>query len=446
MAFIDSIPIIGQAVNTVGSLGASLINKHSQNETNKRNAEQNALNRDFNAAESEKSRQFNAAEAEKSRQFTASQTEVNNQFNALEAEKSYQRTLALQKDTQEYNSAQAQMQRAREAGINPIYAMGSQGALGAVGMQSMASTSPAGGSASASSSPASASNSIAMQSPSLAPFDLASTYANLRLAQSQANLNEVEAKRKEKLLPGEVAIQNGTVTVLSSQSKLSDAQSSYYQKTLDEIQSRIDTNVAQQGLLNAQKYFYNSSGELNQKQVESYQSRLERDLRKIDSEIARNYAGCRVADASISEMASRIALNSAEIANINEDTQSRKYQNVIDGTKVEVLTSDGRYKVSLASQLDSETEKNNYTVTYYRKERAKREFKEFSVPDVDKLKNGDLSEALKAGVYVLQLGAESFNSFVDGSIDRGSKVLGSFNETLNQRKPVPPRNTIIYNR
>lgn len=425
MAFIDSIPIIGQAVNAVGSLGTALINKHSQKETNKRNAEQNALNRDFNAAEAEKSRQFNAAEAEKSRQFTASQTEINNQFNAAEAEKSYQRTLALQKDTQEYNSALSQMNRAREAGINPIFAIGSQGTLGAVGMQSMASTSPAGGSASASSSPASAPNSIAMQSPSLSPFDLASTFANLRLANSQANLNEVEAKRKEKLLPGEVAIQNGTVTVLSSQSKLSEAQSSYYQKTLDEIQSRIDVNVSQRGLLNAQQYFYEQSGALNEKNVESYQFRLERELRKMDSEIARNFAGCRLVDSSIEEIASRIALNSANIANIDEQTQSRKLQNVIDGAKVEVYTSDGRYKVALSSQLDAETQKNNYNVTYYRKERGKKEFKEFSVPDIDKLRNGDVSEALKAGVYVLQLGAESFNSFVDKSIDRGLSVFNA---------------------
>ena len=82
--FLDVLDTIAQPVSGLLSSG---INYLSQKETNRANAQQNALNRDFTAQQSQLERDFNAAEALKSRDFNAVEAKKSRDFNAAEAQK-----------------------------------------------------------------------------------------------------------------------------------------------------------------------------------------------------------------------------------------------------------------------------------------------------------------------------------------------------------------------
>ena len=104
MGLLDFVPVIGQAVSSIG-------NAVSTNKTNKTNMAINQMNNEFNAAEAEKARQFQ---------------------------------LDMWNKTNEYNSASAQRSRLEEAGLNPYLMMngGSAGTAQSSGSSSPASASP----------------------------------------------------------------------------------------------------------------------------------------------------------------------------------------------------------------------------------------------------------------------------------------------------------------
>lgn len=104
MGLLDFIPVIGQAVSSIG-------NAFSTNKANKQNMAINQMNNEFNAAEAEKSRQF-----------------LSDMWNK----------------TNEYNSASAQRSRLEEAGLNPYLMMngGSAGVAQSSGSSTPASASP----------------------------------------------------------------------------------------------------------------------------------------------------------------------------------------------------------------------------------------------------------------------------------------------------------------
>lgn len=151
MGLLDFIPVVGDAVSSLG-------NAFSTNKTNKTNMAINQMNNDFNAAEAEKARQF--------------QLDMWNREN-------------------EYNSASSQRQRLSEAGLNP-YLMMNGGNAGIA-------------SSSGSSTPASASSPLSMQrqdfsglsSTLSSALQIANqtkeTNANVQTLQSQKSLYDAQA-------------------------------------------------------------------------------------------------------------------------------------------------------------------------------------------------------------------------------------------------------------
>lgn len=151
MGFLDFIPVIGQAVSSIG-------NAVSTNKTNKTNMAINQMNNEFNAAEAEKARQFQ---------------------------------LDMWNRTNEYNSASAQRSRLESAGLNP-YLMMNGGSAGTA-------------QSSGSSVPASASSPLSMQRQDFSGLSNAlssalqisnqtkETNANVQTLQSQKSLYDAQA-------------------------------------------------------------------------------------------------------------------------------------------------------------------------------------------------------------------------------------------------------------
>lgn len=151
MGFLDFIPVVGQAVSSIG-------NAVSANKTNKTNMAINQMNNEFNAAEAEKARQF--------------QLDMWNREN-------------------DYNTASAQRQRLSEAGLNPYLMMNG----GNAGIASSAG----------STSPATAASPLSMQRQDFSGLGSAlssalqianqtkETNANVQTLQSQKSLYDAQA-------------------------------------------------------------------------------------------------------------------------------------------------------------------------------------------------------------------------------------------------------------
>lgn len=159
MGVLDYIPVIGDAVDSVGGVVSSFINRHSQKETNKANERINAAN---NA--------FNAEQAQLNRDFQSKESEIARNFNASEAEKSRNVQMAFEREMFDkenaWNSPGHQLSMLVNSGINPNLLNPSlSSAAGASQPSASASASAPGG------SQASAAGSIGMQSPILSNPD-----------------------------------------------------------------------------------------------------------------------------------------------------------------------------------------------------------------------------------------------------------------------------------
>lgn len=340
MGFTDVLGAIASPVAAVGSVATSLINRHSQKETNKRNQEENELNRQFNAGQSELERQFNSAEAEKSRFFNASEAQKSRLFNAEQAAKQMEFEREMWDAENAYNEPSAQIARLKSAGLNPNL-FGGDNTAGSAGSGVAASSSPATSSP-ASSKALGASGSIPMQAPQLGNVALQAAQIKLAQAQakqatSQAEKNQTESDRIKALLAGELEIQNSTYRVQLSESMRNEANAKESLANIDKINADKDKVFAQideirQNISNMEK-----SGKLTQKELDSYETRLASQLQEALSRTKMNGA------ALISYLASADA--SSTQARLNEEQQRKVCQDIIhQGIQNDILRIDYRIK------------------------------------------------------------------------------------------------------
>ena len=336
MGFTDVLGAIASPVAAVGSVATSLINRHSQKETNKRNQEENELNRQFNAGQSELERQFNSAEAEKSRFFNASEAQKSRLFNAEQAAKQMEFEREMWDAENAYNEPSAQIARLKSAGLNPNL-FGGDNTAGSAGSGVAASSSPATSSP-ASSKALGASGSIPMQAPQLGNVALQAAQIKLAQAQakqatSQAEKNQTESDRIKALLAGELEIQNSTYRVQLSESMRNEANAKESLANIDKINADKDKVFAQideirQNISNMEK-----SGKLTQKELDSYETRLASQLQEALSRTKMNGA------ALISYLASSDA--SSTQARLNEEQQRKVCQDIIhQGIQNDILRID----------------------------------------------------------------------------------------------------------
>lgn len=193
---------IGKAVSNVASgfvdsLGGGLagsaigmVDNYFQNKQNEKNWQKQTS---WQEKMTKQQNEFNANEALLNRQFNASEAEKSRQFNASEAEKAHQRNIAMFNMENQYNSPKAQLQRMREAGMNPALMNG--GSL----VAASASPAPAasGSSASGSSASGSAPASPTLQNPlSIAQYRLMNEQAQSLALDNREKRNDLNAKEK----------------------------------------------------------------------------------------------------------------------------------------------------------------------------------------------------------------------------------------------------------
>lgn len=183
----------------LGGIGTSIASAVSSNKQIKFQREENQKNRDFNAEQADIARQFSTAEAQKARDYN---TEMVNAQNS-------------------YNSPSAMMSRLQSAGLNPnlVYGDLSSGPSIGVGSTGMQASSP---------SAATAAGTVGTSLPSFtnALKDMAETKlleAQARQTDTQAELNEIEAKYKPQLLEGNIALTGINIEVGKSVKYLNEA-------------------------------------------------------------------------------------------------------------------------------------------------------------------------------------------------------------------------------
>ena len=195
MGLLD-LPIIGDIINTAGSIWNNERNIDMQQDTNAQNYRMFQEANEFNAAESQKGRDFNAAEAEKARNFNAQESLLNREFQTGEREAAQRFNESMYK---KYQSPSAQADAYTRLGINPASLAGHsfQGVQGSSGMQgSMAAASPAASGFASSAAPPH------FQAPhSDNPISLQSLNSQSQLFKAQASNQQIknmyEAQRQE---------------------------------------------------------------------------------------------------------------------------------------------------------------------------------------------------------------------------------------------------------
>lgn len=207
---------IEAGASLLGGLFSSGLSSGSSKAQIKAQKEENQKDRDFNSAQSAIARQFSSDEAQKARDYN---TEMVN-------------------DQRNYDSASSQVQRLKEAGLNPnlIYQQLGNSSVG-VGSTSMQ------GSPSAASHSGSVGTSLPDYS-ALANIGL--TMAQARLAEAQADkvdserdLNDVELMFRAQILQGSVDLQNVNISLGESSKKLQDKQVDVLSRTISEIDEKI---------------------------------------------------------------------------------------------------------------------------------------------------------------------------------------------------------------
>lgn len=187
----------------------------------------------FNAEQAQIARDFNSKEASIARDFNAQQAAVNREFMASQFEKAMQ-----------YNSIGAQVERARDAGVNPASILG--------GSSTPVTSIPSGSTASASA--ASVGSPTSQGVPSLQLPNLhsnAGIYSNLlnnitsaigdvvgSVSEVNRNTNQLTLNKFTKLT------QEAGLKFTEAQTKELYSRYNVNMKTLDEIQSNMDKNVS----------------------------------------------------------------------------------------------------------------------------------------------------------------------------------------------------------
>ena len=125
-------PILGAGIttgsSTLGKMSTDYENKKAVSDANSANLAENQKNRDFNSREALKQRQFEAEQARLANEFSANQAQLAFQRESGFAQKMW-------KMENDYNSPNAQLQRLRDAGLNPNL-FGGDNTAGSVGSAS----------------------------------------------------------------------------------------------------------------------------------------------------------------------------------------------------------------------------------------------------------------------------------------------------------------------
>lgn len=220
----------GDAINGIASIGTSLINRHSQKETNKRQLEMMRESNEFNAEQALINRNFQAEEAEKARQF-----------NSLEAETARQFQQKMYEDEKAYNSPLNQLRMAQQAGLNPSGFDGPVASASAPSNGSVASGSPSPSGSSASS----------VAPPHLTSPTLANPSLNLDNMLKRAQIDNIQAnteKQQEETLTIEalraptVAYQNVLVETGRASIRWTDAQCEGMKANIENLNSITSMN------------------------------------------------------------------------------------------------------------------------------------------------------------------------------------------------------------
>lgn len=331
--------LLTDVISAPFSLATTLINRHSQKETNKRNAEQNELNREFNSQE-----------AAKQRDFEAQQAELANKFSSDEALKAFQRSSKFAVDMwnkeNEYNSPNQQLKRLTDAGFNPNIFGGDNtaGSVGSVASSVPSASMPHGSSASAPSS-------IPMSAPTLSNPLLES--AQVRLANAQAKSLEHETDRKDDLHSIDVQTAQGNLRLIGLQGDLTAQQKLNLEQDAKLASKRcdeIDQNIAQ-----SKEYerYMKLQGDALETENKHLEERISKQLDILQAQYDLEIANKK-------EVVSRIVQNLSQ-ANLNNQlgNESRERQvgianqNYLDGVKLEVVKSNRRHFLNMV--YDSET-------------------------------------------------------------------------------------------
>lgn len=296
MALKDWINPIAAGVGAVASLGTSLINRHSQKETNKSNARINEANNQFNAEQAELQRKWSAEQAEEARKFDTSER------------------LAQQEWQEKMADPRLQMRKWLDAGLSPVTFEGDL----SVGSASGSSVGmPSGASASAASP-------IAMR-PVGMDLDLSQTALNMAQAKAINDQNNRE-NQKQGLVLETAKLQ---VEVLDSQVDLNKALTESEKQKIEESGKRIeqlDSEIAHNQVVT-------HLAELEGKEKEAYLLRIQET---IELELSQKRQTLNLTKEQIRELSSQITLNFAN-AGLAQSNANLADQNTANLSQVHFL-------------------------------------------------------------------------------------------------------------
>lgn len=317
---------VSDAVGAVGSVVNGLINRHSQKETNKRNAEMNAANNRFNAEQAKLERDWSSSEAAKSRDFTTSER------------------LAQQEWQEKMADPRLQVNKWLDAGLS---AANFDGDVSANGVPSGASSSAPSGAAASAASP------IAMQSPQFNFDPLALAQANLMNAQASSIKHEDE--RKQDLHPIELKIANNTLKLGEFDlNTMKPAEAARVQQETKNLQKEIDVLSSQISVNEELASLYNKQGELVQKDVDSYADRLAKNFAEQDSRIRLNNSQAKLCVAKMAEAYASAKNQTAQAGYYNEAAKTQQSLQGLYGSQKE-----GQDTLNLLNGLEYEWRDDN---------------------------------------------------------------------------------------
>lgn len=342
-SIVKSVTGIGDAIAMPYNIVNDQLNRHAQKESNKRNQEEN----------------------ERNRQFSAEQAQLDRNFQAEQAQLAFDRSSKFAIDSWErenkYNSPKAQIERLRDAGINPNVFSGDN----------------TGGSISAVSS--SVPNGAHGVPPSSLPNHPIS-YANPIMEQAQTRLMNAQARslerdtdRKDDLHDIDVQTAMSNLRLVGLQGDLTAQQKTNLENDAKLALKRIeeiDANIAQS---NEYKRYVTLQGDALEQENKYLIERIENEL-KIQA------ARYNVEVANAKEVASRMVANLSQ-ANLNNQLSSESRerqiglsnQNYLDGVKVEVVKDNRKRFVNLIYDNETSALKMSTSENEAQTEKSKKE-------------------------------------------------------------------------
>lgn len=273
--------MLGAIISGVSNIATSLINRHSQKETNKANARLNQENNEFNAEQSKLQRDWSAEEAEKARQFDTSER------------------LAQQDWQEKMADPRLQMQKWLDAGLSPNTFSGDL----SVGSANGSSVGIPSGSAASAPSP------IGMRAPVL-DLDMSQTALNLAQAKAINDANDRE-NQKQGLVLDTASLQ---LELIDSQINLNKSLSESEKQKIAESGKRIEEMDSVINHNKAVTILAELEGDEKRKNLDYLDDFLQTNL-------AQAKLGLELSKSQIKQISSQVVLNfaNAGLANANKD-------------------------------------------------------------------------------------------------------------------------------